>query len=257
MGWPWDEAKKAFRKIIEDPAKRLRGEIERGFRKVGGEIEGRVKWIGRQVEDGVKKVGNEVESGIKTVGHEVEDSVKKVAHEAEDGLKKAAHEIEETFEERLPDLVEDALENVLNELARAVTKEGLKAIRSIVHAADRDLTKLKEDKPGLVGAIDNLGFSMEIGPITLAYSGFYTRIDDIAEVLDRYVNEPPEFRREPIIQMIGALGPDTVDLGASVQVMALVVGSKELGIGGSLDTISIELFEEIADAILEELGVPA
>ena len=70
--------------------------------------------------------------------------------------------------------------------------------------------------PELVGEIDNLGFSIEVGRVNLACSGFYSRIDE------------------------------------SAQVVTFVVGSKEPGIGGSLVTIGIRPSSELGDAILQE-----
>ena len=124
-----------------------------------------------------------------------------------------------------PELVKDAFEA----LAAAVTKEGLKAVQSVVKTTHRELEKLESNKPDLVGAINNLGGQLEIGPITLSYANFYSRTELVAGVLDTYINQPPEFRRGPIIDMVRALGPDSIDMGISVQVVALVVGSKELG----------------------------
>ena len=141
--------------------------------------------------------------------------------------------------EKLPAEIENAFQECLNLLAKAVTKQGLTKARDMVKETETQLTRLAVSKPPLVDQISNLGFSVEIGPVTLAYGNFYTRINNVADVLDTYVNHPPELRSEPILKMILALGLDSVDLGASVQLSALVVSSKELGVGGSLDSIGL------------------
>lgn len=242
MGWsPWGEAEKQAKKAIDKIVKPAADAAKKALNKIGDGI-----------KSGIKKVGREVESAVKKVGHEVEDAVKDVGREIEDELQKVGREIEETVTEKIPDLIEDAVEA----LASAVTKEGLKAVQSVVKTTHTELNKLEKGKPELVDAINQLGGRVEIGPITLSYANFYTRTELVSGVLDQYINHPPEFRRGPIIDMVKALGPDSVDLGISVQVMALVVGSKELGVGGGLNDVSIDLFAEIGDVVLEKMGIP-
>ena len=242
MGWnPVKEAekaaKKAVNKVIEPAVKAAEGAVWK---------------VRRAAYAKIKEVQGEAEGAVKKIGHEAEDAVRKVEHETEDRLREVGREIEEGFTEKIPDLVEDAFEA----LAAAVTKEGLKAVQSVVKTTHSELGKLEKSKPALVDAINELGGKIEIGPITLAYANFYTRTELVAGVLDTYINHPPEFRRGPIIDMVRALGPDSVDLGISVQVVALVVGSKELGVGGGLNDVSIDLFAEIGDVVLEKMGVP-
>ena len=235
MGWsPFKEAEKQAKKAVD---KIIKPAVEAAQKAADAAI-----WKARKAAwAAVMKAKEQAEDGVKTVGGEVEDGVRKVGREVEDGLK-----------EKVPELIEDAFE----ELAAAVTKEGLKAVRSVVETTHTELGKLEKSKPELVGAINELGGKVEIGPITLAYANFYTRTALVAGVLDTYINHPPELRRGPIIDMVVAMGPDSVDLGISIQVVALVVGSKELGVGGGLNDVSIELFAEIGDVILEKMGVP-
>ena len=246
MGWnPIKEAekaaKKAIDKVLKPAVQAAQKAADKAIWKARKAAWAAVMTAKEEATDAVRTVEKEAEDAVKTVGREVEDGVRKVGKEVEDGLT-----------EKVPALVEKAFE----ELAQAVTKEGLKAVQSVVKTTHTELEKLENGKPALVGAINNLGGKVEIGPITLAYANFYTRTELVAGVLDQYINHPPELRRGPIIDMVKALGPDTVDLGISVQVVALVVGSKELGVGGGLNDVSIELFAEIGDVILEKMGVP-
>lgn len=261
------KAKRTIEKKVAKPVKKVADksidEIERAARNASNSVEREimgiiddVKRLASRAKKEVEDVANKAEREVADTASKAVREVQEVAEKAEREVERIPAEVEKAITEQLPKEIEKGFQTFIDELAKAVTKEGLTTLRAIVHAADRDLTKFKENKPELTDEINNLGFSMEIGPVTLAYSGFYDRIDDIAEVLDTYVNHPPELRRKPIIQMIEALGPDTVDLGASVQVVALVVGSKELGIGGSLDSVGIGLFSEIGDVILEEIGIP-
>lgn len=223
------EAQRAFEDTLKkttDPIERLALKAERAIKEGAKEVD---------VRDMIQDELNKLKGTIK----------REVINEVKDGVVKPVEEA-----------VKKEFDEFVGALAKAVTKEGLKTVRKIVKTADEKISALGDKYPALAGEINNLGFSIEIGPVTLAYSNFYDRVDNIAEVLDTYVNHPPEFRREPIIKMITALGPTTIDLGASIQVVALVVGSKELGIGGSLDSVGIGLFTELGDAILAELGVP-
>ena len=70
------------------------------------------------------------------------------------------------------------------------------------------------------------------------------------------MNDPPRFRRGPLLQLITALGPDSVDLGIDVSAALLVVQSDTLSVGFSVDELPMVVFSEIADAILEAIGVP-
>lgn len=204
------------------------------------------------VDSVIKKVLNPAINRAEGVGRSIDRKAKSAEDYAIRNIKKAGSDVEKGITEKIPDMFEDFVQG----LAKGVAKEGLKKTQAVVKVSHRELEKLEKNKPGLVDAINDLGGALEIGPMTLAYSGFYTRMEEVIGVLDHYINEPPSIRRRDIIAMIKALGPDSVDLGISIQVVAVVVGSKELGVGGGLNDISIELFAEIADAILEAAGVP-
>ena len=246
----------AWNPFKEKSWKNLGKEIEKPFKKAGDKVDDRFQDIFDDIKNKVESAGREVESGIKKAGREIEDGANHAKNEIESTANKAKNEIESEIN-KIPKVIEHEFEEFVSALARAVTKEGLKKIKAIVDQSDKKIVGLGISHPNLTDEINNLGFTMEIGPVTLSYSDFYGRASNISGVLDTYINSPPALRREPIISMIQALGPTTVNLGASVQVVALVVGSKELGIGGSLDSIGLGLFVELADAILKELGVPA
>ena len=243
------------------------------FKKAGKAIEKTAKDTGKAIEktanqavDGIDDLVKEAEkSGMSVIDdiknlankakNEVEGVAKKSIREVEGAANKAKKEVEQAgkeIEKRIPELAKEAIQ----ELAKAITKEGLKRVRDLVRMADRDLGKLAKSKPDLVGAINNLSGTVELGPLTLKYSNFYNRTGNVASVLDTYINHPPQLRRGPILKMVEALGPTFVDTGISVQVVALVVGSKELGVGGGLGRIELELFLELGDVILEKLGIP-
>lgn len=258
-----DRGGKKAVKDVDRIADKSIDEIERAAKDVGNTIEREVMGVIDDVKNLANKAKRDIEGAANKIKNELEDVANKAekeitdaANEAKKELERIPGEVDKAITETLPAEIEKAFQDCIDSLARAVTKEGLSQIRDMVKTTDSKLTSLAASKPGLVDEINNLGFSMEIGPVTLSYSGFYDRISGVADVLDTYVNHPPALRREPILTMIAALGPDTIDLGVSIQVVALVVGSKELGIGGSMDSIGLALFTELGDIILEKLGVP-
>ena len=235
MGWnPLKEAEKkakeAVKKVIEPATRAAESAIWKLRRETWAKIEKKGKDVLGDIDD-------HAESAFKTAEHKLHDAV---------------DEIEKTVEERIPDMLEQALE----ELSRAVAKEGFEKARDSVRAANKELNKLRQNKPKLVDSIDELGFTLKLGPVGLSYGGFYSRSNELLVVLDNLASKPPSFRRTPVIKAIEALGPDHIDLGIDIQLAALVVSSDALEVGFSLDSMPLKLFTEIGDIILEEIGVP-
>ena len=265
--WVKKKAKKAKKKVnkttkdVKKGVKETKKVAKKGYHETKDFVEDRVEdteeFFKEELMSVIDKLTKEAEDKLKkiasNVGDEVKKGVNKVGDEVKEGVKKTGKEMEETFTKKIPDLFEDFIQD----LSKGIAKEGLKKVKTIVASSHKELEKLEKNKPALVDEINNLGGNIEIGPLTLSYANFYTRMESIIGVLDHYINEPPTLRRRDILAMVKALGPDSVDLGASVQMAALVVSSKELGFGGSLDSIGINLFTELGDIILKELGVPA
>ena len=198
----------------------------------------------------LRRVLNEAKKAVSKVedlGKEF-DSVKK-------GFDSFGNEIK-----NLPDIIkqtaEAAIESWADALLKAVTKEGLKKVRDILKATDNGLQKVDQTRPELASAIDQLSVYVELGPITLTWADFWLRGATIVGQLDKYANSPPSINRDEILRLIEALGPTTINLGLSFNVVALVVGSKELGVGGGIGDVPLVLFTEIADAIMDAAGVP-
>ena len=202
----------------------------------------------------VQKIFNDAKRDIERFA---ENAVKETREAFERDLPKLAEkafdETKEAFEKELPDLAEKVVRDFLEELAQAITKEGLKKFRSAVKTAKQGLDNLGEKRERLTEQIDSLSVYLELGPATLTWDAFYSRSDAIIEALDRNVNSPPSFKRDEVLRLIEALGPTSINLGISVN-FALVVGSKELGVGGGIGDIPLALFTEIADAIMDSLG---
>lgn len=259
---PLDEAKKAVEHVIKPARDAAKKVVDKAGEAALGAISKARKACWDKVVEWTKRIEHAGSDAVKAVGSaatEAEGKLGHIAHDAEDAIGKAARDAKGEVEDavdKLQDHASEAVSEAFDALARAVTEHGLSIVKDVVSTTHDKLTELSESKPGLVDAINDLGGQVEIGPLTLSYANFYTRTELVAGVLDQYINEPPELRRGPIIDMVRALGPDSIDLGISVQVVALVVGSKELGVGGGLNDVSIDLFAELGDVILEAMGVP-
>ena len=270
MGWnpfkkkSWKKAGQVLEKAgndvirdIEETGKDIEQEIRRAAEQVARETE---EFFTKEASELVQKIFNEAKKDIERFAtrsiNEAKKGLESVADEARSGLEDAGKEIKDGITKDLPEMAKKVVEEAADALQKAVAREGLKLLRDGAKKTNQKLTSIADDKPELIDAINKLGYSLKLGPITLAYSGFYERSSDLAEALDDYVNNPPVFRRRPLIALVEALGPDSVDLGVDISAAFLVVQSDTLSIGGSLDSIPLELFTEIADAVLEALGIP-
>ena len=239
---------------MTNPFKSLEREIKKGINRLGDQIKDGLRSLGREIESGLRRAGNEVEGKLKSAGNEIESGFKKAGNEVEAGLRQAGKEIEDDLTKKLPDLAEEIIEDVIDELAKAVTKEGLTVMRSVVKESKTKLDQWRTTEYS--EEIDKIGVDIQLGPVTLAYANFYNRADLLSDSLNTWINEPPTLRRKPIMDLIEALAPDSVNMGVDFE-FALVIGSDSLGVGISLSSIPTKIFMLIGDDILKELGVPA
>jgi len=177
--------------------------------------------------------------------------VSDVANEAKNEVRDVAKDVKD----EIPELAEKAVKEAVSELSKAISKEGLKAFRGAVRESKNKLDSLSKNRPDWVDSINELSIYLNLGPATLTWSGFYSRSDYILSQLDKHISNPPKFSRRNIVSLIENLGPTVVNLGISVN-FALVIGSKELGVGGGIGDIPLKIFTELGDVILKELGVP-
>ena len=264
-------------------SKSIGGQIAHGFHHAAHTVGHEAEKVGHKIEDEANKVGHQAEHQAHKAGsalnkldpihkldqaaHEVVDRIidpaanagkKLIEHAAAESvrdLKSLGHTIEKDVIKKLPELAEHAAREAIEKFAEAISEAGLKKFRKAVHGAKSKLDALGAKRERLTGALDNLSVYLELGPATLTWAGFYSRADAIVDILDTYIDKPPRFSRDDIMRLILAIGPTTINLGFSVS-FALVIGSKELGIGGGFGDIELVLFTEIGDVILDDLGVP-
>lgn len=254
-------AKSAFKR-----SKKTVNDIVREVDDGGDRVKGLALRADRMVQEGIPDMDIErfIKDQLKDLKREVLDEVRDRA----DGIvKRGVSEAEDTFARKIPDLVTEKLPGVVEDkipelIGRAIaelSEEAMKPVLRKAANAARDwhssMDRLAKSKPELVGAIDSLGFSLNLklnAEITLSYSGFYTRAQEVAGILDRYANDGIKPRRRDIIGFIEATGPTSVDLGIGAELSLGV----DAGASFTLDSIPLKLFTELGDIALEKMGVP-
>ena len=201
----------------------------------------------KSVRDEVKKIPDE----IRQLGKDVKYDVATTGNNYRGALEKAGKAALDDIESKIRAEVQDMLDS----LTRAITKEGLKEFRAAAIALRDHSRELNQRRPDLYDDINDLSAYLQLGPVKMDWSSFLTRIDAIITSVDIWIDRPPSLHRTEIITVVRTLGPTTVDLGISVN-LALLIGSKELGIGAGFGAIRGDLIYEMLDRMLQAMGVP-
>ena len=143
------------------------------------------------------------------------------------------------------DKVKDYVEH---DLSAAVLKKALAETHAVLHWFDTKIKGLQKTNPTLLDLLDDIGDSINLGPVVLNYSAFFSRVADLVEALNALTGKTIEVRRSVIIDLISALGPTSVTINANIQLFSTF--------GTTIPELPMALFTEIADEIMEKLGVP-
>ena len=130
---------------IGNPFKSIERSIKRGINSLGDDVKRGVNSLGNDVKNGVRSAGNSVKGEVVKAGQAMEREIEEAAatvkrhtvDEIEALAKKAKTEIEDLAEEA-EDRAEEAIQMVLRELQKALTAEGLRKIRGIVHSGAQE-----------------------------------------------------------------------------------------------------------------------
>ena len=161
-----------------------------------------------------------------------------------DELKKAGMDIEKVQEWVHHECV-TVLEAAAEEFAKRALREGSEAAKKLYDA----LTTLRNNRPDLVDAIDEVGFSVSLSAVTLNYDRFYSRAEGLCRVLNGLINTF-EFRRSHIKTVVKNTGPTSIAFNINAEVF-----SSLLSIGAGTQ-IPLALGVELLDLVLAEVGVP-
>ena len=208
--------------------------------------------IGNQITDLANKTKKDINSlstkainDIKSAENTATGNVRTVGKEVSGGLEK-------TVTKELPKILATAL----SQLASEAMKPGLKGAAKLARQMGDEMDSLAKEDPELVKAINQCGFKLKIKAnveLILTYTSFYTRVREMAAILDRAGNEGIAFRRRDLIGFVESMGPTTVAFGGGAEISL----GFDLGGSASLTAIPLKLFTRLADRGLKELGVPA
>ena len=247
------------------------GDIKKWFKKVENLGKDSIRKIENIGKDAIKKIENFGKDAIKKIENEGNSVVNKVKNEGsgiintiekegsgvintiEKEGQKALNVVEEEIE-KIPDTIEVALELAIDELSKAITKEGLKKAQTIVRTVKNRMDKFAEGEYD--EELNKITFGLDLGPFNLSYDSFYDRSSDLVTTLDSFISKPPAFRRSDIKRLITALAPSSVGVSGSINVAFLVVNTDELGVGVSVSGFTGKLVALIVDDILKALNVP-
>ena len=169
---------------MANPFKAIENKIKKGINSLGDEIKAGINQLGNEIKNGLNQTGNEIRGGLNQTGKEISGGVWQLWKHLKGDLRTVGRDVQDAFEKEIPALAAKALKQAVEELERAITKQGLKLLRDGCKTAHRELNTLANDKPQLVDAINALGYSLKLGPMTLSYSGFYDRSENLASALD-------------------------------------------------------------------------
>ena len=199
----------------------------------------------------INRAGKEI-NGLKNQAlSEIRDAQQQAQRGVIDTGKKVSGNLEHTVVDQLPKLIATAL----SDLASEAMKPGLKGAAALARSMGDEMDKLKADDPELVKAINQCGFKLKIKAnveLLLVYNSFYTRVREMAAILDRAGNKGIALRRRDLIGFVESMGPTTVALGGGAEISL----GFDLGGSASLTAIPLKLFSRLADRGLKELGVP-
>ena len=223
-------------------------------KSIGGDIAHAFHHAAHQVDHGVTHAAHQVAHGVTHAADDVAHGVTHVIHDAGHTAGGVVHHIEH-WPSDVMDEIEKEAERHLKALAEAVTKKGLGLIQHLAHTAHNNLDDLAKNRPHLIDDVNSCGFHFGLGPMTCTYANFYKRSTLVCGVLDKAVAKPPALHRQPILDLMTAFGPDTVDFGVSAE-FALVVGTNILSVSGGLDAMPFSLAVYGTDKLLASIGVP-
>ena len=242
-----EKTAKAAGKAVTDTAETAIGETQHTARKVqdkGMSVTG-------DIQDLIYRAGKEINGLKDNALREIREAQKQAQRGVVDTGKRVSGEVESGVVDKLPKLIATALSG----LASEAMKPGFKGAAALARSMGDEMDRLKAEDADLVKAINQCGFKLKIKAnveLLLVYQNFYTRVREMAAILDRAGNEGIALRRRDLIGFVESMGPTTVALGGGAEISL----GFDLGGSASLTAIPLKLFSRLADRGLRELGVP-
>ena len=223
----------------------------------------------RKLADGAKhKIDDAVNSGMRDIKRAADEVPGRIDTAITEQLPKA---MKEAFAKQLPRIITQEIPKVAvqvikdtpdefhkfaGELQQALTGPGLRTAKLLIQATYRELEKATQAEPELVADLDAIGLGIRLGLVKASFSKGYARMDLIVGVLDRYIENPPKFRRRDVRDFLTALGPNSLRFVGSAKANIVIFGSSLMEIETDISGIPFRLGIRAVDAVLETAGVP-
>ena len=229
-------------------------EIEKGveetYNKAKAAIEEATTAVDRIPED-VAAEAVKARGALEGVLDDLKKDLEKAAEESKQGLITAGKETEQgiaDFGQKIIDEADKIEESLEKQLSEGAVRKALTAVKKLFDWLSPKLESLEKKQPTLAGLLDGVSDSIELGPITLNYDAFFSRIVDLAATADKILGKDIVITRSFIMEMVTDLGPTSVTINAEISILETF--------GDKIPELPMALFTEIADQILDELGVP-
>ena len=165
------------------------------------------------LEDGAKAQLSKTGAALK---HDLDDigaSYKQLGQDLNSDLKKSGAAIKAD--------IESATDTAIKKLTSEAMVHGLSEADKVVKALHADMEKLEAKLPKLVDALNNIGNSIELGPIQLNYASFYSRAEELSDALDKALEmvKAGDFKLTQTFfnDLVKGLGPDSLTINAEIE----------------------------------------
>ena len=254
-----EETAKDTGKVIEKTATGAGSEIKKTTKGAISETEKlaqKAQDEGMDIGNQITDLANKTKKDLNALSTKAINDIKSAENTATGNVRTVGKEVSGGLEKTVTKELPKILATALSQLASEAMKPGLKGAAKLARQMGDEMDSLAKEDPELVKAINQCGFKLKIKAnveLILTYTSFYTRVREMAAILDRAGNEGIAFRRRDLIGFVESMGPTTVAFGGGAEISL----GFDLGGSASLTAIPLKLFTRLADRGLKELGVPA
>ena len=264
----WDPVKEAKKWINS-----IKNAGNSAINSVQNEARSSANWVKNQANDAknqavgqINSTKNQAESEFNNLKNSAEISLNKFKQQIESQGQEVLGDIENKFEE-LPDMMKDEALKALAEAKKlaeqlygVISKEafvaGIKFAHGLSEWIFKDMKEFEDNEPKIVAQLNKFGGGFSICGIKFHYSNFYKRSKILSFTLMEYTQKPPEFRRKPFLELIEAIGPDSIEVGLEASASFVVFQTQNLSLSGWINGVELEFFLLLGDKALKKLGVP-
>ena len=234
------------------------GEIKHAVHHAAHKVEHAAKEGADKVKDGVEEGADKAEDGVEDAADQVTDWVGQIDAAGEKQLKAIANragdetiklaKVGEDLSHKLQGEIRQVEAKIKQELTDETVKEALALIGDAIHWARTELHVVETRHPALADHLNGKTAQFNLGPLVLYYAGFFTRVEDLATVVDDVQRSKLHVTRKFVMGLVKDLGPTTIDVDADIEFLQRL--------GFDLRGLDLATFLQIADGILDAIGVP-